>query len=159
MEITIREARLEDSHAIVAILRALGWSKRIQEDEYSEVLAEIRARLERSLNETTHTILVAERQDDAHSTSIVGYTAVHWYSHLMLGSDGYVSELFVHPAATGQGIGTRLLKTVEAYAVERKCTRLLLMNRRIRESYSRRFYAKRGWEEQDAALFSRKLTS
>ena len=160
MEITIREARVEDGYSIATILRELGWSQHIQETPFEETLVEIKERLESSLRESTHTILVAEQQDAVGTPSIVGYTAVHWYPHLMLGSDGYISELFVLPAATGHGIGTRLLRTVENYAQERKCTRLLLMNRRTRESYSRRFYAKRGWEEQkDAAFFSLHLAS
>ncbi len=90
---------------------------------------------------------------------VIGYISVHWFPNmLMLGYDGYVSELFIHPDETGLGAGSRLLEAVEAYATERGCTRLLLMNRRVRESYRRHFYAKHGWEElPDAAFFSLKL--
>ncbi|GCE17610.1 GNAT family N-acetyltransferase [Dictyobacter kobayashii] len=150
MEITIREARLEDSSAITAILRSLGWSEHIQQEAFTETQAQIAERLARLEREQTHTILVAEQQGQ-----VVGYVAVHWYFHLMRGSDGYVSELFVHPDQTGHGIGSLLLDTIEKQARQRGCTRLLLMNRRIRESYARKFYAKHGWEELgDAAFFS-----
>lgn len=160
MDITIREAKLEDSCAITAILRILGWSESIQEEAFADTLAQVTERLERCAREQTHTILVAVSQAGAYKGQVVGYAAVHWYAHLMHGSDGYLSELFVHPDATGHGIGSRLLATVEEQARGRGCTRLLLMNRRVRESYMRKFYAKHGWEELgDAAFFSLTLSA
>ncbi|GCE03866.1 GNAT family N-acetyltransferase [Dictyobacter aurantiacus] len=150
MAVTIREARLEDSGAITTILRALGWSEHIQQQTFAETQAQIEEWFARLENEQTHTILVAEQQGQ-----VVGYLAVHWYFHLMRGSDGYVSELFIHPDQTGHGIGSQLLATIEEEARRRGCTRLILMNRRIRESYARQFYIKHGWEELgDAAFFS-----
>jgi GNAT superfamily N-acetyltransferase len=117
--------------------------------------AQIASYLERCQREKTHTILVAERERGHNQGEVLGYVAVHWYPHLMRGNDGYVSELFVHPNATGHGIGTLLLDTIKTSALERNCTRLLLMNGRTRESYTRQFYAKRGWVElRDAAFFS-----
>lgn len=161
MDITIREASMEDSYAITAILRGLGWSEHMTDEAFSTTQAEIAERLESSLNEQTHTILVAEKQlPDGHSRQVVGYVSVHWYAHLMRGSDGYVSELFVHPDMTGHGVGGRLLSVIEMSARKRGCSRLLLMNRRIRESYARKFYEKHGWEEiGDAAFFSRILSA
>ncbi|GCF11100.1 GNAT family N-acetyltransferase [Dictyobacter arantiisoli] len=160
MEITIREARLEDSSAIAAIHRALGWSEHFNGESFSEIQAEMEERLARCVKEQTHTILVALKSDSAREERVVGYVSVHWYPHLLRGSDGYVSELFVHPSETGQGIGGQLLATIEDYARERGCERLLLMNRRIRESYTRKFYAKHGWEElSDAAFFSLSLST
>ncbi len=161
MDITIREACMEDSYAITTIHRELGWSEHIKQEAFSTAQTEIVKRLERSFKEQTHTILVAEEQSqevDAHR--VVGYVAVHWYAHLMRGDDGYVSELFVHPDMTGRGIGGRLLTTIETYARKRGCSRLLLMNWRIRELYVRKFYTKHGWEEMgDAAFFSLNLSA
>ena len=155
MDTTIREARLEDSSAIAAILRALGWSEQIKQEPFVDTQAHIALYLERCQREKTHTILVAEREQGHDVREVVGYVSVHWYPHLMRGNDGYVSELFVHPNATGHGIGSLLLDTMKAYALERNCTRLILMNRRTRESYARQFYAKHGWVElRDAAFFS-----
>jgi GNAT superfamily N-acetyltransferase len=169
VEITIREACMEDSGAIAAILHTLGWSEQWKKRDVAQTQAHIAARIEQCKREQTHTILVAERYHresigDAHRSiinarQVIGYISVHWFPNmLMLGHDGYVSELFIHPDETGRGAGSRLLEAVEEYAAERGCTRLLLMNRRIRESYRRHFYTKHGWEElPDAAFFSLKL--
>jgi GNAT superfamily N-acetyltransferase len=172
VEITIREACIEDSSAIAAILHTLGWSEQLRREDPAQMQPHIAARVEQCIREQTHTILVAERWRDESdqcvgdtcrsgevARQVIGYISVHWFPNmLMLGHDGYVSELFIHPAETGLGAGSRLLEAVEGYATERGCTRLLLMNRRIRESYRRHFYAKHGWEElPDAAFFSLKL--
>src|SRR5215472_14226284 len=172
VEITIREACMEDSGAIAAILHALGWSERLKSKDPVQLRADIAARIEQCIREQTHTILVAERSceksnqraggtscSDEVKRRVIGYISVHWFPNmLMLGYDGYVSELFIHPDETGLGAGSRLLATVQDYAAERGCARLLLMNRRIRESYRRRFYVKHGWEElPDAAFFSLKV--
>lgn len=172
VEITVREACTEDSDAIAAILHTLGWSERLKSKDSTQVQVDVAARIEQCIREQTHTILVAERwrdgsnqniDDTSHASEtarqVIGYISVHWFPNmLMLGYDGYVSELFIHPDETGRGAGSRLLEAVQAYAAERGCTRLLLMNRRIRESYRRHFYVKHGWEElPDAAFFSLKL--
>jgi len=160
MDTTIREVRLEDSCAIAAILRALGWSEQMKQESFADTQATIATYLERCQREKTHSILVAERVQDHHISEVVGYISVHWYPHLMRGDDGYVSELFVHPGVTGHGIGGKLLDTIKAYAQARNCTRLFLMNRRVRESYARQFYAKHGWVElSDAAFFSISLAA
>jgi GNAT superfamily N-acetyltransferase len=149
--ILIREARQEDASAIAAILRTLGWVERLKNETVVTTEQHVAHMLELAAREDCNTVLVAERNDGV----VVGYLAVHWFPNLMRGLDGYVSELFVHPDATGQGAGSRLIETVRMYATRRGCARLLLMNRRIRESYRRGFYAKHGWEElRDGAFFS-----
>lgn len=149
--IIIREAKQEDAIAIAAILHALSWIERLQTETSAATEQHVTHMLEVAARDDCNTILVAERSSEA----VVGYLAVHWFPNIMRGLDGYVSELFVHPNETGQGAGSNLLKTAHIYAVERGCTRLLLMNRRIRESYQRGFYAKQGWEElYDGAFFS-----
>lgn len=160
-EFTIREACLEDSAAIASILRTVGWSEQIENETPAQTQAHVAKRIAQCEREQNHTILVAERRQGAAGgdtngpAEVVGYVAVHWFPHLVRGNDGYVSELFVLPSVTGQGIGTLLLNRVQEDAHERACTQLILMNRRIRESYRRSFYAKHGWEEQsDAAFFS-----
>jgi N-acetylglutamate synthase-like GNAT family acetyltransferase len=157
MVMNIRQARVEDSDGIAAILRAIGWSEQMQHETVSETQGHIEARLLQALREQTHSVFVAEQGE---GREIAGYVAVHWYPHLLRGNDGYVSELFVHPAMAGQEIGSRLLEVVREDGLRRGCTRLLLMNRRDRESYKRGFYAKRGWKEMDnAAFFSLALES
>ncbi len=158
MDTTIREVRLEDSRAIAAILRALGWSEQIKQESFLDTQSHIATHLERCQREKTHSILVAESKLEHNVSEVVGYVSVHWYPHLMRGDDGYVSELFVHPNRTGHGIGGQLLDTIKVYALARNCSRLFLMNRRVRESYARQFYAKHGWVElSDAAFFSLSL--
>jgi GNAT superfamily N-acetyltransferase len=68
---------------------------------------------------------------------------------ILAGPEGYVSELFVSDSARGIGIGTQLLKAVEAMAISRGCSRLMLLNRKTRESYERGFYRRLGWEERE----------
>jgi GNAT superfamily N-acetyltransferase len=62
-----------------------------------------------------------------------------------------VSELFVHVAAQGRGIGTLLLEEIKREGLERGCSRLSLLNMRNRESYQRGYYRKVGWEERENA--------
>lgn len=149
--ILIREAQREDASAIAAILRTLGWVERMKNETAVTTEQHVAHMLELAAREDCNTVLVAERNDG----TVVGYLAVHWFPNLMRGLDGYVSELFVHPDATGQGAGSRLIEAVRMHATRRGCARLILMNRRIRESYRRGFYAKHGWEElRDGAFFS-----
>jgi N-acetylglutamate synthase-like GNAT family acetyltransferase len=149
--IRIREARREDASAIATILRTLGWVERIKNETAVTTEQHVAHMLELAAQEDCNTVLVAEQNNG----TVVGYLAAHWFPNLMRGLDGYVSELFVHPDATGQGAGSSLIEAVRGYAVKRGCTRIFLMNRRIRESYQRGFYAKHGWEElRDGAFFS-----
>ena len=64
---------------------------------------------------------------------------------------GYISELFVSASHRGSGVGTSLLASMEEEARKRGAGRLHLENFRTKASYARSFYAKRGWQERDAA--------
>ncbi len=150
-EITIREATLEDAGGIDTILRAIGWYERINKEMPAYTQSQVVQRLVQCQQEGTHTILVAELADG----TIAGYSVVHWFPALSRGIDGYVSELFVHPSMSGRGIGTLLLDMIKEQASRRGCARLILMNRRDRESYRRGFYASHGWEElREGAFFT-----
>ncbi len=150
-EIIIRKARWEDAGAIASIARQVGWYERITNEPPAETVRQVSERLAQCLREGTHTVMVAEKTGDG----VSGYISVHWFPHLAHGIDGYVSELFLLPTLTGLGVGGRLLDAIKEQALQRKCNRLLLMNRRVRESYRRSFYAKHGWEElRDAAFFT-----
>jgi GNAT superfamily N-acetyltransferase len=143
--LTIREAVPADSEAIAAIIRAQGLFAHMNDKEYAQ--AHVATLLEHSCREQTNLVLVAEQA----AGSIVGYAAVHWFPNFLVGHTGYVSELFVHPAATGQGVGGKLLDEVKEEAVKRGCVCLTLVNLRNRESYRRSFYAKHGWRERSEA--------
>ncbi len=150
-DVIIRQAHQEDGVAIATIARKVGWFEPISNESRTEAVRQVTERLVQSLREGTHSVLVAEDTQRA----IVGYVSVHWFPHLARGIDGYISELFLLPGTTGRGIGGKLLDEVKEQAVKRGCTRLLLLNRRVRESYKRGFYAKHGWEELlDASFFT-----
>ncbi len=147
--VCIRNATLQDVEGLADLLLQLGFP-----DFAKWTRDEVRHQLQEKLNlaqAPSHTLLVAES-----GTNVLGYAAVHWLPCLFLsGLDGYLSELFVTPAARGRSVGTCLLGGVYGEAGKRGCTRLTLVNRRDRESYARGFYAEHGWVEQpEAARFS-----
>ncbi len=147
METTIRAARVEDASSIASILRDLGWFPAINAEPLEHAVARVARHLEICLADASHTIYVCEAED-----RIVAYVSVHWLPYLMLlGPEGYVSELIVSESCRGQGVGTQLLETVKRDAIARGCARLGLINMRNRESYQRGFYEKRGWTERPAA--------
>ena len=142
----IRLATPADVPAIAALLRGLGWFAFINDEATARTETRAKKHLGLCMADDSHTVLVAEDAIGA----VLGYAAVHWLPYLMLpGPEGYVSDLFVTEAARGQGLGTRLLEAVRDMAVSRGCSRLMLVNRRTRESYKRGFYRKLGWEERD----------
>lgn len=146
-QITIRKAKNDDARAVATILRELGWSQQVKSDPFELTVANIAQRLEAVRRSEASTVLVAQSAEG----QIVGYLAAHWYLNITRGLEGYVSELFLLPASTGQGIGGSLLHAIQAEAQRRDCKRLMLINRRDRESYQRGFYAKHGWEEWEGA--------
>ena len=153
-EATIRPANADDAEALGTLLRSIGWFEWMRPASDAEAAAAVRRQLERCLDDESHSTLVAEID-----RSIVGYAAVHWLPYLTLAAaEGFVSELFVREQHRGRGVGTQLLDTVEAEARRRGCIRLQLINMRGRESYTRGYYAKAGWQERpEAANFVLRL--
>ena len=148
LTITIREAVQEDSWAIAAIIRAQGHFANMNDEAYAN--QQVATLLEQSSHEQSNTVVVAELADG----QVVGYCATHWFLNLLVGNTGHISELFIHPSATGQGIGGKLLDVIKDEAIKRGCVCLTLINLRNRESYQRSFYAKHGWRERtEAASF------
>ena len=142
----IRPATSADVPAIAAILRGLGWFAHVNDESPARTETRIAEHLRMCLADDSHSVLVAE---GAKGAVLGGYVAVHWLPYLMLpGSEGYISELFVVESARGAGLGTKLLEAVKDMAVDRGCSRLMLVNRKTRESYKRGFYRKLGWEER-----------
>ncbi len=142
---TIREATSGDGPALAALLRGLGWFAHMDRESPQATEARTMQHLRLCLEDESHTVLVAEDGAGA----IAAYAAVHWLPYLILaGPEGYVSELFVAEPARGSGAGKQLLESIQEMAVSRGCSRLMLLNRKSRESYQRRFYPKLGWEER-----------
>lgn len=153
MPVQIRPATAEDAPSIAAILKA--WFARLAAEPEAALVERISRHLQLCRADDSHSVYVAEDVAGA----VVGYGAVHWLPYLILaGPEGYVSELFIHPEAQGQGVGTQLLETIKQEGLKRGCARLMLLNIRSRESYQRGFYKKNGWEERpDAANFVYRL--
>ncbi len=151
MTINIRPACLEDAPALAALLHEMGQFTRINAQTIDETTQAVRRQMALCLADSSHSIFVAETAPG----QIAGYVAIHWLPYLIhTGPEGYVSELFISPAARGQGIGSALLDLAVRQGRERGCSRMALLNMRERESYQRGFYKKQGWEErEDAANF------
>lgn len=150
-ERSIRLARPDDAAAIAAILRDVGWFDQVNREKPERSEARVRHGLEVCEGDESQTVLVATVDG-----RLVGYAAVHWFPNLLIGPEGYLSELFIMEAHRSVGIGSGLLAAIEDEARERGCTRLMLFNRRARESYTRGFYQRNGWvEREDIALMMR----
>ena len=147
-DLRLRKATLEDAEQLTLLLKDIGWFEILASDPIEQSTQRVRAQLERCLVHGSHSMFVAESD----KREIKGYVSVHWLPYLfMAGPEGYVSELFVHGSARGEGIGRQLLDLVHDEARQRGCHRLSLINLRTRESYQRRFYIKAGWRERSEA--------
>ncbi len=153
--VVIRRAIPSDALSMSQLLHEIGYLKYINEEAISETETRIRDGISSLSESTDHVLLVAtEEQSDV----VVGYGAAHFYANLLIGNEAYISELYLRPSATNQGIGSTLLAALEVEGRSRNCRRLRLSNLRLRESYQRGFYAKHGWQENsDAAEFVRLL--
>lgn len=144
-DIAIRAASQADAPELAWLLAEIGWFSALEGMSRDELVASIRRQLGVLEGSTTTTTLVVETADG----SLVGYCNVHWLTELFMpGPEGYVSELFLIPESRGRGIGTALLERILIEATERGVYRLMLLNRKDRESYERGFYLKYGWEER-----------
>jgi GNAT superfamily N-acetyltransferase len=145
MDIRIRKAEATDVPAITELLRSLGLFPHIDAEASSTTQARVLKHLNLCNADDSHLVLVAESP----AGEIMGYSSVHWLPYFILaGVEGYVSELFIDEKFRSQGVGGKLLETIKTEALKRGCSRLMLLNRRQRESYQRRFYPKQGWEER-----------
>jgi GNAT superfamily N-acetyltransferase len=150
----IREAVVEDAGAIARILHSVEWLWAAEQP--LERLEQATQRfLEAAAATPASAVLIAEQDNVG-----MGFVALHLHPAVFAACEGYVSHLFVHAGARGQGIGRQLLAAAELEAVARGCSRLLLYIGRSRPAYRRRFYEKAGWQERDdAALFVRDLSA
>ena len=149
--VNVRKAAPEDASALTEVIRSVEYFTHLIELPFEEARAIVAVALQGDLAcSNDHLLLLAEDADGR----ILGYCAVHWLPYLLFdGPEGYVSELFIHESARGQGVGSQLLEAVKAEARQRGCNRLSLLNGRQRDSYRRQFYKKNGWRERDMANF------
>ncbi|MEY4530039.1 MAG: hypothetical protein RLZZ156_760 [Deinococcota bacterium] len=141
----IRRALESDLEAIAELLFSLVEYPSFQKMGLEAVLAQVTKSFSASHHQQL--IVVAELEG-----RVVGYAVMYWMTLLFMQPEGYISELFVHLDASGQGIGTALLEKLKLEANARGCQRLTLINLMDRESYRRQFYAKQGWKEQKNAV-------
>ncbi len=144
--LTIRQARTNDAQSMAEILREIGWSERRNSMPLEEVSSPIEELIEHCNKDPKgHTMIVAVDEDE----EVIGFTTVHWVPFVMLGSwEGYVSDVFVSPSASGKGAGSALIKYVMAEGERRGCMRLMLTNGKEKPSYEMGFYKKMGWTER-----------
>ena len=144
--LTIRSAEIKDATEMAKILRYIGWSEKRNSLPLEEVSKPIEGLIQTSINNSEgHTIYVAVDENDM----ALGFTNVHWVPFVMLGSyEGYVSDVFVSPSASGMGAGTMLIEAVMQEGKERDVYRLMLTNGKEKPSYKRGFYEKMGWTER-----------
>lgn len=144
--IKVRKAKLADAVAMASILREIGWSEKRNSMPLEEVSGPIEKLIEHTNSYTEgHTIYVAVDEEN----SVVGFTNVHWVPFVMLGSiEGYVSDVFVSPSASGKGAGKLLLDNVMKEGEKRGAYRLMVTNGKEKPSYKRGFYNNMGWTER-----------
>ncbi len=146
MEVLIRKAKPDDAPGLGEILRSVDWFTALMEMPVENLEKQITQALAANFADQSHSIWVAETA----AGRLVGYLSIHWLPYLFLeGSEGYISELFIHKGARSVGIGSMLLETAKEEAHRRGCSRLMLVNGRTRESYQREFYKKNGWRERE----------
>ena len=142
---SVRKARIEDSDRMAEILREIGLSERRNSLPLEEVSKPIEKLIEHCINDSRgHSMLVAVDGTDR----VLGFTCVHWVPFVMLGSwEGYVSDMFVSPEASGMGVGTTLIEQVIEEGKERGCMRLMVSNGKEKVSYKLGIYKTLGWTE------------
>jgi len=145
-KLSVREATAEDAEKMAIILREIGWSGRrnaLPLEEVAMPIAELLLHCKE--DKAGHTVLVASDEDG----NVIGFINVHWVPFIMLGSfEGYVSDVFVSPKASGRGAGKMLVEAVMEEGKKRGCMRLMLTNGKDKPSYKEGFYKKLGWTER-----------
>jgi GNAT superfamily N-acetyltransferase len=142
----IREAIEADAAGIAQLLRGISELKSVSAQTPQQTHSVVSRALAVATTSNASMILIGVTDEGV----VAGYCAVHWVPFLFLpGPEAYITELFIRPGDRSGGLGSELLREVEARARRRGCSRLSLLNNRDRESYQRGFYSKRGWVERD----------
>jgi len=146
----IRKAEPQDMPALASLIRSLGLFTYLESESIEATAQRLKKRFAR-YDSPSHSLYMALDEKD----HLAGYVGVHWMPTLFLPTDeGYINELFIDEAYRGQRAGTKLLAAVKEEGRQKGCKRLILENRRSRESYLRGFYKKDGWTERaDMASF------
>jgi len=139
MAVTVRRARPGDALAIRKLLKELGYAgdARATDETVSQVVKHPEA-----------AVFVA-----VEGVEVVGYCAVSCRPQMRLaGLLASVDELVVTEKRRAAGVGSMLLDAAIAHARSLHCRRIEVLQRRVRESYERRFYQERKFDEVDTAV-------
>jgi GNAT superfamily N-acetyltransferase len=140
----IRRGRPGDAAAVRNLVRQLGYNP--DDRAYDETFAQVSRHPEAA-------VFVAQI-----GTRVVGYLAMSHRPQIRLaGRLATIDELTVEDSERGHGIGGELLNAAITHARGLGCDRIDVQTSRERSSYARRFYAERGLEEIDSAVFRHKL--
>ena len=145
-KLKIRLAKTDDASNMAEILREIGWSEKRNNMPLEEVANPIEELINHCNEDPNgHTMIVAVDENN----EVIGFTTVHWVPFVMLGSwEGYISDVFVSPSASGKGAGSALVKYVMEEGERKGCMRLMLTNGKEKPSYQSGFYKKMGWTER-----------
>jgi len=158
--ITIRPATVSDAAAIANIIREIEWLSHFKKEPFADTEARVTKRIELCLADRSHTFLVAQLTDSGDEAQtrglnplseqeVAGYISIHWLPYaVLMGLEGYISELFIGESHRSKGIGGMLLDKAKELGKQKGCSRLSLLNGRNRPAYERGFYRKRGWDER-----------
>jgi len=144
MTTSIRAARYADAGALASLSGQLG---------YPADADTIVRRLDELTTNHVGEVLVAEAEDGA----VVGWAEASVQRHLVHDTRAELAGLIVADGARNRGVGTALLRAVEAWARERGLSELIVRSNVVRER-AHRFYLREGYaEKKRQAVFSRRL--
>lgn len=140
--LAIREATSGDLPGILSVAQDVAWLSHVVPAQGEA--PQMARQLELCLEDQARLVLVAQANGD-----LAGFSVGHLQPYLILPTrECYISELFVGAGHRGRGVGSALLASMEQWAKDNGCYRLMLINGKTRQAYQRGFYAKRGWQER-----------
>ena len=143
MEITIRDAEINDSESITELSNQLG---------YKTLNAEVQNRLQTILEHPDNCVYVALK-----SGKVVGW--IHGFYALRVESDFFVEigGLVVHEEFRQNGIGKKLVIKLMEWSALKNCEKIRVRCNVIRKE-SHKFYEKMGFEiDKEQKVFNKRL--
>ena len=145
MDEQIRKVTASDAEAIAKLSAELGYPVSISTMEERIQYASV------SPNRATYVACI--------ENAVVGWIDVFEALHLQSGASAEIGGLVVSSHYRSAGIGARLVRRAEQWAVERGLARVIVRSRSTREA-AHRFYLREGYEQtKTSAVFSKLLQS
>ena len=147
-DVSVRRLQHDDHDAVMALAPRLTEGVAPWRDPVA-VRRAVEDWVERSLESAErdgHAVFVADVAGE-----VVGFVSVGEREHFSDAVDGYVGELVVSADQVGQGIGDVLMTAAEDWARDRGLQHLTLETGAA-NTVARRFYAARGYREEDVRL-------